>query len=310
MRFVILLGALTLVALATTAENQDKAIDKLGEDILIRDAREAKKKTRRGKKRTSRKKKAARRNKNKNGSRRGDRKRNKKDVKKVKKGKRRNRNRKGGKSASQKNNRQTDGCLAFYTPASIRDFRYARNQIQKAKRIKNSIAKLEKLTAKAAEAFLAGAAFYKDCSAPEAPGVYEGLSQCNVTAANDCNPAALLVNYTNELEDLDLCIENLTNTLNSSEDCLKGYCLDTCNYIPIGLANDPPTCDYRQFDRAVAKQINSKCSNSTLEGSFTSCNNLLKDSYPIANNCSSSPTMTTVAPYSGRLRKSLNIWKV
>merc|ERR1719461_1781901 len=102
MRFVILLGALALMALTVTAENQDKAIDQPREDILIRDAREAgkKKRAKKGKKRTSRKKNAARRNKYK----KGDRKRNKKKVKNGKKGNRRTRNRTGGKSFLNKEN--------------------------------------------------------------------------------------------------------------------------------------------------------------------------------------------------------------
>ena len=71
-----------------------------------------------------------------------------------------------------------DGCDAFYdkdNTAEVRDFRYARNQLQKAQRAKNRIKKLEKLTEKAADAFLAGAAFYKDCSDPRAAAVYQGL---------------------------------------------------------------------------------------------------------------------------------------
>lgn len=315
MRFVILLGVLALMAFSTTAENQEKGIDLLGEDILIRDAREAKKKkiARRGKKRAFKKKKAAKKRKNrkKNGNRRGDRKGNEEGKKNIK-GKRKNRSRKGENSAStEKNNRQNyPGCTEFYKPASVRDFRYAKNQIQKVKRVKKTLAKLEKLKAKAAEAFLAGAAFFKDCSDPGAPAVYQGLSQCNVTAANACDPADLIADNLDSVEDIDECISNLNTTLKSSDDCLKENCLSTCNYIPIGFDNSPSTCDYRAIDRTVAKRINSKCSNSTYEGSFTWCNNLLKDSYSIASNCFILSTLTTVAPSTGRLRKSLNIWKV
>ena len=57
----------------------------------------------------------------------------------------------------------------------MRDLRYAKNQVQKARRAKKRIEKLDKLMSKAATAFLDGAAFYKDCSDPRAQALYEGL---------------------------------------------------------------------------------------------------------------------------------------
>ena len=117
----------------------------------------------------------------------------------------------------------------------------------------------------------------------------------------------------------------------SFQNCLsKGACGDNgpCEYKPIGMANSPRTCDYIDFDNQVKIQINEVCSNSTYVGSFTYCNNLLKDSYPIASSCFYPPTVTTLvsftiveslyrelqyfiqAPSSGRLRKNLNIWKI
>ena len=57
----------------------------------------------------------------------------------------------------------------------MRDFRYARNQIQKAKRAKKRVEKLEKLMGKAATAFLAGAAFYKNCPGSAAKALYDSL---------------------------------------------------------------------------------------------------------------------------------------
>ena len=80
--------------------------------------------------------------------------------------------------AKEKNPRQVDNCAAFYdknNTTAVRDFRYARNQVQKAKRAKKRIEKLEKLMGKAATAFLDGAALYKDCSDPRARALYEGL---------------------------------------------------------------------------------------------------------------------------------------
>jgi len=325
MRFVILLGVLALMAFSTAAENQEKAIDLPEKDVLIREVRggERKQSKRKSGKKTSKKrklKKSRKTKKNKDAERKrgkGNRKTNKRNRgnKKGNKGKKKNRNRKGGKSASIVQNNRQDfvDCPAFYNEldtTAVRDFRYARNQIQKAKRVKNSIKKLEKLTAKAAEAFLDGAAFFKDCIDPRAPIVYEGLRQCNVTAADACNPADLIAENLNSLEEIDECIDKLNRTMASSEPCLqKGNCNETfCRYEPIGQTSD--TCDYRKFDRDVAKLINSKCSNSTYEGSFSWCNNLLKDSYSIASNCFILPPVTTVAPSTGRLRKSLNIWKV
>jgi len=333
-----MLGALALLALSSTAEDQDKAIDLAGKDILIREVRSVKggKKKRKSqpeKRRTSEKKndkkkksrqikrKGRKRNrKGKQGGRRNGRKEGIEKNGKKKKGSpkgqlgKRKRTRKGGKSLANGRNTRYDDCPAFYNQAdttAVRDFRYARNQIQKARRAQNNLKKLEKLTVKALTAFLAGAAFYKDCSDPRAPAVYEGLSQCNVTAAAACNPAYLqiLPAYAN----LSYCIGALETTMESSENCLsKGACGDDgpCEYKPIGMVNDPRTCDYVVFGREVADRLNKYCTNSTYAGSFTYCNNLLKDSYPIASSCSYPPTVTTLAPSSGRLRKNLNIWKI
>ena len=93
---------------------------------------------------------------------------------------RRSKTRKGEKSLSTKKNTRMAyfDCPAFYNEldtTAVRDFRYARNQISKAKRAKKRIEKLERLTSKAATAFFYGAAFYKDCSATGASAVAEAL---------------------------------------------------------------------------------------------------------------------------------------
>ena len=76
--------------------------------------------------------------------------------------------------------------------------------------------------------------------------------------------------------------------------CGKGYVGDgQCNYQSIGMVPDR-NCDYIAFEKEVSELLNSKCSNSTYVGFFTYCNNLLKDSYPIAARCECSPTLTTV----------------
>jgi len=332
-----MLGALALLALSTTAEDQDKAVELAGKDILIREVRDAKKfkKSRKGGKKTSikknNKKKESRKakgngrvkGKRKNGGQRsrkeggkrkkGGRRTGNTKSKEGKKGKRRNRTRKGGKSPATRRNTRQDTCTTFYNKdntTAVRDFRYARNQIQKAKRAKKRVEKLDKLMEKAATAFLAGAAFYKNCPGPEAKVLYDGLSKCNVTAANACNAAAL--KNTTDYADLDVCITALETTMNSSENCLsKGACGSdgTCNYVPIGM--EARTCDYISFDQDVAKRLNKNCTASDVVGSFTYCNNLLKDNFAVASNCSTcSSTVTTVAPSAGRLRKNLNIWNV
>lgn len=325
-----MLGALALLALSTTAENQDKAVDLAGEDILIREVRglkggQKKRKSKPG--RSSRKKKNKPRQAKRKGT--GLEKRKRKGKKegrrsgyakrkegKGKKRKMKNRTRKGGKSLPKgENTRQTEtfDCPAFYNEddtTAVRDFRYARNQISKATRAKKRIEKLDRLMEKAATAFLAGAAFYKDCDAPGAQAVYEGLSQCNVTAAQACNASDL--KSSDKYTRLEPCIIKLENTMDSSKNCLsKGKCGDngTCAYDPIGMVPDR-TCDYIYFEKTVGDFLTKKCSNSTYVGSFTYCNNLLKDSYPIASNCSFCPLVTTVAPSVGRIRKNLNIWKI
>lgn len=329
-----MLGALALLALSTTAEDQDKALDLAGKDILIREVRDAKETKRKRKPKVGRKKTSRKKNKNKgskqtqNNRRRkgkgkkggtGSRKKGgrrkgteKKNIVNRKKGKRRNRNRKGGQSLARRRTTRQDTCAEFYNKdntTAVRDFRYARNQIQKAKRAQKRVGKLDKLTEKAATAFLAGAAFFKSCSDPRAPAIYEGLSQCNVTAANACNAAAL--KNTTDYADIDVCITALETTMNSSENCLsKGKCGSngTCAYEPIGMLER--TCDYIQFDKDVAKLLNKNCTDSDVVGSFTYCNNLLKDNFDVISNCSWCPLVTTLAPSAGRLRKNLNIWNI
>ena len=68
-----------------------------------------------------------------------------------------------------------NSCDAFFDSPSVRDFRYARNQIQKAERSQNGIASLDKLFGKAATAFHDAATFFKDCSDPRALPLYEDL---------------------------------------------------------------------------------------------------------------------------------------
>ena len=163
-----------------------------GQNIQIREVREAEGKKIRGKKRRNKgksaqgKKKSFRKWGNRN--QRQNKRNGKKSGKGGAKGKGRKREkvnekkgaRKGGKSAFHDliSRQVTYTCATFYDQddtTAVRDFRYARNQIQKAKRAKKRVEKLNRLTEKAATAFLAGAAFYKDCSDPRAPALYDGL---------------------------------------------------------------------------------------------------------------------------------------
>ena len=65
-----------------------------------------------------------------------------------------------------------------------------------------------------------------------------------------------------------------------------------CAYDPIGMVNR--TCDYTQFDKDVAKRLNKNCSAADVEGSFTYCNNLLKDHFAVASSCSCGASITTM----------------
>ena len=175
-----------------------------GQNIQIREVREAEGKKIRGKKRRNKGKSAQgkkRENKGKsaqgkkksfrkwgNRNQRQNKRNGKKSGKGGAKGKGRKREkvnkkkgaRKGGKSAFHDliSRQVTYTCATFYdkdNTTAVRDFRYVRNQVQKARRAKKRVEKLDRLTLKAATAFLAGAAFYKDCSDPRALALYEGL---------------------------------------------------------------------------------------------------------------------------------------
>ena len=64
-------------------------------------------------------------------------------------------------------------CEAFPTRANMRDYKYARNQLQKAKRVKKFFATLDKKREKAATLFQDAVSFFKDC--PAASSFYPEL---------------------------------------------------------------------------------------------------------------------------------------
>ena len=71
-----------------------------------------------------------------------------------------------------KNDRQTS-CDAFTTIDTMKDYKYVRNQVQKAKRVQSTISQLERKTAKASTVFQNATAFFKKC--PEGMDLYEQL---------------------------------------------------------------------------------------------------------------------------------------
>ena len=206
---LLIVGALFLVVLGSVwaeAEHHPAEAEQAGLASLIqRNVREAgagmkRKNAERKKKRKNvtggrkgagaeAKKRGGARKKSKNNGARNKRKNAGKGKKGEKKDRRRRKNEKEPKKnkrmklRNMRNNEKQNhytiiNCPAFYNEndtTNVRDFRYARNQIQKARRAKNRIAKLDKLTEKAATAFLNGATFYKKCSDPGAKAVYEGL---------------------------------------------------------------------------------------------------------------------------------------
>ena len=68
---------------------------------------------------------------------------------------------------------QASGCAAFFTPSNIKDYKYARNLIQKAKRIKSSYSQLDKKHEKATTVFANATAFFKKC--PPGSDIYDKL---------------------------------------------------------------------------------------------------------------------------------------
>ena len=64
-------------------------------------------------------------------------------------------------------------CEAFPTRANMRDYKYARNQLQKAKKVKKFVATLDKKREKAATLFQDAVSFFKDC--PAASSFYPEL---------------------------------------------------------------------------------------------------------------------------------------
>ena len=69
----------------------------------------------------------------------------------------------------------TTGCSSFFDPSSgfIRDYRYAKNQLQKAERVKKLYKELEKKSIRSTTFFDDGSSFFKDCSS--AASIYSTL---------------------------------------------------------------------------------------------------------------------------------------
>ena len=96
---------------------------------------------------------------------------------KGKKGKlssrKRNNTKRKPESKPKMENKVSSGCEAFFTPSNFKDYKYARNLIQKAKRIKSSYSQLDKKHGKATTVFANATAFFKEC--PPGSDIYDKL---------------------------------------------------------------------------------------------------------------------------------------
>ena len=118
---------------------------------------------------------------NKKSTRKGSKKKKNKNTKRnydskktTKKGKKPTRRKHTKIELKRKSDRQTSiGCDAFTTIDTMKDYKYVRNQVQKAKRVQSTISQLERKTAKASTVFQNATAFFKKC--PEGSNIYDEL---------------------------------------------------------------------------------------------------------------------------------------
>jgi len=323
MKIVFLLGVLALLALlapVSAAEDDNREIDNMGKDILIRVVREARRQ-RVNKRNNKKKTKKNRKRKAEGGKTKKLRKKSRSLKKKDRKGKMKKNSPKKNKMrilkiAKNKNidskQRQTPNCTSFFTASKIRDYKYARNNIQKAKRINSTYYQLKKKQEKATTVFVNGTAFFKKCATPSGLEIYDELRVCNVTVQDACNttwvdddPARKAL-----FDQIESCVSptgsgpSLKIALDTGDQCLKDCDKESpvCDYKPVGIGQ----CDFRTFDREMAK-AKTGCNDVNHEGSNGFCNKLLKDGYGTALNCPST-SVTTVAPSrNGRFRMKKNI---
>jgi len=175
-----------------------------------------------------------------------------------------------------------EGCAAFYENA--KGYRFDQNALRQVKRIEKTINKLGNKKNKAATAFNGAAEFFRDC--PDFFGflIYNVLSQCPVTAAAACNIDNFFAEnpqFLVEFEAIDDCKERLTTSTSEADECVTNCPTGDCNYVPV-----KPDCRYTDFDAAL-KLFNANCLSKDVEGTFSYCTSLLKESYNTASICCS-----------------------
>jgi len=306
MKLVYLLGVLSLLALSITA-TPDKSLTSLDRGVRqasneawgrLRSRSKKGKKERKGKKGKARKgKKGMKAAKGVNGKQRKEdtrKKSTKGNELKQGKGNRREKSKKGNENKGNKKqkfktrknekNERTDptpGCSDFYD--NLRKFRYDQNQRKKVIRIDRSITKLRKKVEKAATAFMNGAEFFKDCPLPECQKIYNSLRECNVTVPDFCSPDIFLEENPELVplyEALDSCESILTMSTGEGDVCIN-VCPDdfdgTCSYAPVGS----PDCNFNELEDKL-KKFSQICFDGNVQGTYSNCTSLLKDSWETA----------------------------
>merc|ERR1711988_455883 len=329
MKLVFLLGVLSLLALSSTADTETSLTAlKRG----VRQARKGKQGKKKGgsKKGKGRKERKGRKGKKTSKGQRGNRKKlargnRKKQAKgktrkekkniEVKGKKKKANNRRKSKTEKAKKNRKienrsttpTPNCEIFY--GNLKGYRFDSNNLRQLIRVNRTIIKLRNKVEKAATAFMDGAKFFKDC--PEGQEIYKILRECNVTVPVFCNPDIFLEEYSQFMplyRAIDDCKTNLTKSTEQGNNCTS-FCPDpddkkpcTCDYTKV-----QPNCKYTEFDTEL-KKFNKICFDANVQGTFSNCTSLLRDSYDTAITCCSArnstttPTTTTKNPAGALLK--------
>ena len=79
---------------------------------------------------------------------------------------------------------------------------------------------------------------------------------------------------------------------------------NVCDYKPVPRDDDyKRVCNYEEFEKAL-KKFNRRCFNANVQGTFSNCTSLLKDSYDTAIECCSAVNSTTTPPTTTKVRIS------
>merc|ERR1711973_660007 len=329
MKLVFLLGVFSLLALSSTADTEtshtaldrrvrqtsvrrDKKGPKRGSKNIRGRKGKGKKSTKRrglnegkGRKRKGGKiKKSTKRKGFNTGQRKGKKGGKKSKNAKGDKGKRKKVKKNNRGNINQRNDTTTANCKSFLSFDNLKDLRYAQNQLRMNIRINNMINKLDNKRDKSADAFKAAAKFFKSCPVAEGTALYDILSQCNVTASAACNVSLFFeenayTNFQYLYDKIDDCYTILNTTAESGKLCIH-KCPDdennVCDYKPVPRDDDyKRVCNYEEFEKAL-KKFNRKCFDAKVQGTFSNCTSLLKDSYDTAIECCSAVNSTTTPP--------------